>query len=146
MDLLITLLTHYRQWMLSRQAAVVRAAVLAMTAEQRRTAADQTLSEIRAAAALPLPHLHGDVEPVPYRPWTPVAGTMARRATDRAVQLRLRSVAVWLAVVYHETRHARGDGMQAVHREVLGILRELKTATGASSRPQPADVDVDVAA
>lgn len=142
MDMLISLLTLYRRWMLSRQAAVVRAAVLAMTAEQRRAAADHTLDEIRAAAALPLPHLHGDTEPVPYRPWTPVAETMARRATDRAVQLRVRSVAQWLAVVYHETRHARGDGMQAVHREVLGILRELKAAGGASSRPLPADVDV----
>ena len=146
MDMLITMLTQYRRLMLARQAAVVRAAVQAMTAEQRRLAADHTLAEISAAAALPQPHLHGDSDPVPYRPWTPVAETMARRAADRAVQLRLRSVAVWLAVVYHETRHARGDGMQAVHREVLGILRELKTATGASSRPQPADVDVDVAA
>ncbi len=141
MDMLVSLLTHYRRLMLSRQAAVVRAAVLAMTADQRRTTADHTLYEIRTAAALPLPHLHGDAEPVPYRPWTPVADTMARRATDRAVQLRMRSVALWLAVVYHETRHARGDGMQAVHREVLGILRELKASSG-TSRPLPADVDV----
>ena len=92
-------------------------------------------------AALAAGHLHGDTEPVPYRPWTPVAETMARRANDRAVQLRLRSVALWLAVVYHETRHARGDGMQAVHREVLGILRELKSSSGVA-RTLPVGVDV----
>ena len=134
MDMLLSLLTRYRQLMLARQAAVVRAAVLAMTAEQRRTAADQTLNDIRLAAELQLPHLYGDAEPQPYRPWTPVAETMAKRATDRAIQLRLRSVAMWLAVVYHETRTANGDGMQAVHRDVLGILRELR-ASGATARP-----------
>jgi|SRR5687768_3617737 len=134
MDMLLTLLTSYRRLMLARQAAVVRAAVLAMTTEQRRTAADQTLNDIRLAAELPLPYLYGDNEPTPYRPWTPVAETMAKRATDRATQLRLRSVAMWLAVVYHETRAANGDGMQAVHREVLGILRELR-ASGAMARP-----------
>ena len=134
MDMLISLLTQYRRLMLARQAAVVRAAVLALTAEQRRLAADQTLNDIRTAAEMQLPHLYGDTEPGPYRPWTPVAETMAKRATDRATQLRLRSIAMWLAVVYHETREARGENMQAVHREVLGILRELR-ASGASARP-----------
>ena len=133
MDLLISLLTQYRRLMLARQAAVVRAAVVALNADQRRLAADQTLNDIRLAAELALPHLYGDTEPTPYRPWTPVAETMAKRATDRATQLRLRSIAMWLAVVYHETRGARGENMQAVHREVLGILRELR-ASGASAR------------
>ena len=134
MDMLVSLLTQYRRLMLARQAAVVRAAVLAMTAEQRRIAADQTLNDIRVAAEMALPHLYGDNEPTPYRPWTPVAETMAKRANDRATQLRLRSVAMWLAVVYHETREARGESMQAVHREVLGILRELR-ASGAAAKP-----------
>src|SRR5688572_7359409 len=139
MDMLLTLLTSYRRLMLARQAAVVRAAVLAMTAEQRRNTADQTLNDIRLAAELPLPYLYGDSEPMPYRPWTPVAETMAKRAADRAIQLRLRSIAIWLAVVYHETRGASDDGLQAVHRDVLGILRELR-ASGAMARPL-ADVE-----
>ena len=33
---------------------------------------------------------------------------------------------MWLAVVYHETRGATDEGLQGVHRDVLGILRELK--------------------
>lgn len=139
MDMLISLLTQYRRLMLARQAAVVRAAVLALTAEQRRIAADQTLNDIRLAAEMQSPHLYGDAEPMPYRPWTPVAETMARRASDRATQLRLRSIAMWLAVVYHETRSAPGESMQAVHRDVLGILRELR-ASGATARPL-ADVE-----
>jgi hypothetical protein len=126
MDLLITLLTQWRRLMLSRQAGAMRQAVLGMNPEQRKQAADMTLAEIQAAAVLPQPHLHGDNDPSMYRPWSPVAATAAKRVTDRSIQLRQRAVAMWLAVVYHETRHARDEGLVAVHREVLGILRELK--------------------
>lgn len=126
MDLLISLLTQWRRSMLARQAGVVRQAVLGMNPEQRKQAADMTLAEIQAAAVLPQPHLHGDNDPSMYRPWSPVAATAAKRVADRSIQLRQRAVAMWLAVVYHETRHARHEGLVAVHREVLGILRELK--------------------
>jgi len=126
MQYLIVLLTQWRRSMLARQAATVRRAVQAMNAEQRRQTTDLTLAEIQAAARLPIPHLHGDADQTPYRPWTPVAGTAAARAKDRSIQLRQRSIALWLAVVYHETRGSRNDGLMAVHREVLGILRELK--------------------
>ena len=126
MDLLISMLTQWRRMMLARQAGVIRQAVLGMNPEQRKQAADMTLAEIQAAAVLPQPHLHGDAGTSLYRPWSPVAANAARRSSDRSIQLRQRSVAMWLAVVYHETRHAADDGLVAVHREVLGILRELK--------------------
>jgi hypothetical protein len=126
MDLLISLLTQWRRRMLARQAGAVRQAVQGMSPEQRKQAADMTLAEIQAAAVLPQPHLHGDNQSSLYRPWSPVASTAAGRVTDRSIQLRQRSVAMWLAVVYHETRHASDEGLVAVHRDVLGILRELK--------------------
>jgi hypothetical protein len=126
MELMLKLLTHWRRRMLTRQAVAVRRAVEAMTLEQRRQTADHTLNEIRAAAELPLPHLYGDSSASLYRPWSPVAEISAGRVTDRAIQLRQRSVGTWLAVVYHETRLAQDEGLQAVHRDVLGILRTLK--------------------
>lgn len=126
MDMLITLLTQWRRMMLSRQAAAVRQAVLALNAEQRKQTADHTLAEIQHAARLPQPHLHGVTDSSLYRPWTPVASTAASRVRDRSIQLRQRSIAMWLAVVYHETRGATDEGLQGVHRDVLGILRELK--------------------
>lgn len=128
MQFLIVLLTQWRRAMLARQAATVRQAVQAMGPEQRKQTTDLTLAEIQAAARLPMPHLHGDSEDTPYRPWTPVAAVAAARAKDRSIQLRQRSIALWLAVVYHETRQSPDAGLQAVHREVLGILRELRDA------------------
>ncbi|MBP6597040.1 MAG: hypothetical protein KA187_05220 [Arenimonas sp.] len=126
MQFFISLLIQWRQRMLSRQAGAVRQAVLALNPEQRRQTAEHTLAEIQAAARLPMPHRYGDNDSSVYQPWTQVAGTAAGRVRDRSVQLRQRSIALWLAVVYHETRGARDAGLQAVHREVLGMLRELK--------------------
>jgi hypothetical protein len=143
MEMLIRLLTQWRTLMLGRQAQRVREAVRAMTPDQRRQAADFTLAEIRSAAAEPLPHLYGDTGTSLYRPWSPVASTMAHRVQDRSIHLRLRAVGTWLAVVYHETRHAPDGGLQILHRDVLGILRELKETKGAS---RPTSVRLDAAA
>jgi len=126
MEFLITMLTQWRRMMLSRQAGAVRQAVMGLNPEQRKQAADLTLAEIQHAAKLPLPHLHGVTDASLYRPWSPVASTAAGRVKDRSIQLRQRSIAMWLAVVYHETRGAPDPGLLAVHRDVLGILRELK--------------------
>jgi hypothetical protein len=127
MDFLIAVLTQWRRMMLNRQAGAVRQAVMGLNPEQRKQAADLTLAEIQHAAQLPLPHLHGVTDASLYRPWSPVASTAAARVKDRSILLRQRSIAMWLAVVYHETRGVPDEGLQAVHREVLGILRELKT-------------------
>ncbi|HEY9142699.1 MAG TPA: hypothetical protein VIM90_01540 [Arenimonas sp.] len=124
--MLVNGLAMYRQLMLQRQAAAVLKAVRALDATQRKTTADQTLAEIQAASVLPHPHWHGASESMLYRPWSPVASVTAGRVRDRSIQLRQRSVALWLAVVYHETRQTPHAGLQAVHRQVLGILRELR--------------------
>lgn len=134
MEMMVTLLAQARQTMLQRQAKAVAKAIRAMDATQRKATADQTLAEIQAAAVLPLPHWHGCSEPMMYRPWSPVASAAARRCKDRSIQLRVRGVALWLAVAYHETRQTPQAGLQGVHRQVLGMLRELRE----SSRSTPA--------
>ena len=126
MDMLVNGLAICRQLMLQRQAAAVLKAVRALDATQRKTTADQTLAEIQAASVLPHPHWHVASESMLYRPWSPVASVTAGRVRDRSIQLRQRSVALWLAVVYHETRQTPHTGLQAVNRQVLGILRELR--------------------
>ncbi|WP_374605017.1 hypothetical protein [Arenimonas sp.] len=126
MEMLVNVLALCRQQMLKRHAAAVLKAVRAMDAPQRKTTADQTLAEIQAASVLPQPHWHGANETMLYHPWSPVASVSASRVRDRSILLRQRSIALWLAVVYHETRLTPHPGLQAVHRQVLGILRELR--------------------
>lgn len=138
MDMFVNVLAQCRQLMLQRQAAAVLKAVRAMDATQRKTTADQTLAEIQAASVLPQPHWHGASEAMLYRPWSPVAAVAAGRVRDRSIQLRQRSVALWLAVVYHETRQTPHAGLQGVHRQVLGILRELRESAKAGASAEHA--------
>lgn len=138
MDMFVNVLAQCRQLMLQRQAAAVLKAVRAMDATQRKTTADQTLAEIQAASVLPQPHWHGASDSMLYRPWSPVATVAAGRVRDRSIQLRQRSVALWLAVIYHETRQTPHAGLQAVHRQVLGILRELRESARVSPSAEQA--------
>ncbi len=59
------------------------------------------------------------------------------RARSDNVQVRMRGLALWLALVYHQTRGATAADVEALHRQVLRIMRELKVF---SSRT-PADGD-----
>ena len=49
------------------------------------------------------------------------------RARSDNVQVRMRGLALWLALVYHETRSAAPTPeTEELHRHVLRIMRELK--------------------
>jgi hypothetical protein len=48
------------------------------------------------------------------------------RARSDNVQVRMRGLALWLALVYHETRNATTPENEELHRQVLRIMRELK--------------------
>ncbi|HEU0278152.1 MAG TPA: hypothetical protein VFQ95_10065 [Rhodanobacteraceae bacterium] len=48
------------------------------------------------------------------------------RARSDNVQVRMRGLALWLALVYHQTRGAAAPDVEALHRQVLRVMRELK--------------------
>jgi len=48
------------------------------------------------------------------------------RARSDNVQVRMRGLALWIALVYHETRGASAPENEDMHRQVLRIMRELK--------------------
>lgn len=48
------------------------------------------------------------------------------RARSDNVQVRMRGLALWLALVYHETRNAKAPESQDLHRSILRVMRELK--------------------
>jgi hypothetical protein len=59
------------------------------------------------------------------------------RARSDNVQVRMRGLALWLALVYHETRGVTAADTEALHRQVLHVMRELKVF---SSRAPADDV------
>lgn len=48
------------------------------------------------------------------------------RARSDNVQVRMRGIALWIALVYHETRNAEAPESQELHRAILRVMRELK--------------------
>ncbi|HVX03704.1 MAG TPA: hypothetical protein VHA71_01145 [Rhodanobacteraceae bacterium] len=48
------------------------------------------------------------------------------RARSDNVQVRMRGAALWIALVYHETRNAEAPESQELHRAILRVMRELK--------------------
>lgn len=48
------------------------------------------------------------------------------RARSDNVQVRMRGLALWIALVYHETRDAPEPENEELHRQILRIMRELK--------------------
>ena len=48
------------------------------------------------------------------------------RARSDNVQVRMRGLALWIALVYHETGLSQTPESEELHRQVLRIMRELK--------------------
>lgn len=48
------------------------------------------------------------------------------RARSDNVQVRMRGIALWIALVYRETRNAEAAESQELHRAILRVMRELK--------------------
>jgi hypothetical protein len=120
-----------RKVMLSWQAKVVEKAIRELPRDKRREAAALTLAELEAAAAQPEPHLHGSTTRHPNMPWGNAAQLAFERVRSRLQPIRVRGMALWIAVVYHETRNSADEGYQGLHRDVLGLIAELKASMPA---------------
>lgn len=104
-----------RKVMLSWQAKVVEKAIRELPEAKRREAAALTLAELESTS--------------PTR--SPSAQQAFERVRSRLQPIRLRGLATWIAVVYHETRDSADEGFQGVHRDVLGLIAELKASMPA---------------
>ena len=136
MKVVIRLLALARYLMLSRQAREIRRIVQELPVSAQRAVGQLAMAEIQNAARLPAPHLYGSEVEDRYQPWGDATQVAFSKAQSRTPQLKLRGIALWLAVAYHETRDSGHPQLQGVHRDVLGLLGLLKGTYGAApSRP-----------
>jgi hypothetical protein len=126
MKVVIRLLALARFLMLARQAREIRRIVRELPVSAQRAVGQLAMAEIQNAARLPAPHLYGSELEDRYQPWGDATQQAYSRAQSRTPQLKLRGIALWLAVVYHETRESVHPQLQGVHRDVLGLLGQLK--------------------
>lgn len=126
MQFLTKMLALTRYVMLARQAKEVRKLIDELPVSAKRALGMLVAAEIQKAAQHPQPHLYGSEHVDRYQPWGDASDVALSRARSDNAQLRLRGIATWIAVVFHETENATHGGLQSVHRDVLGFMGELK--------------------
>ena len=140
MKVVIRLLALARFLMLSRQAREIRRIVQELPVSAQRAVGQLAMAEIQNAARLPAPHFYGSEIEDRYQPWGDATQVAFSKAQSRTPQLKLRGIALWLAVAYHETRDSVHPQLQGVHRDVLGLLGLLKGTSGPQPvRPAPVE-------
>lgn len=115
-----------RGFRLGRELKQVEALIGDLPRPMKQQLAQITLKEFAAAAKCEFPHLYGTPSEERYRPWGSGAEIGLERARSDNQHLRLRGIAMWLAIVYHETRGATVPAVAEVHRSLLRVLRQVK--------------------
>jgi hypothetical protein len=126
MQFLTKMLALTRFLLLSRQVKEVRKLINELPVSAKRALGMLVSAEIQKASQHPQPHLYGSEHVDRYQPWGDATEVALSRARSDNAQLRLRGIATWIAVVYHETENSAHSGLQQIHREVLGFMGELK--------------------
>lgn len=130
------LLTRYLG--LKRQLKEVEKATLELNAEQRRELVLLIDRELGCAAAAPSPHLYGSQRIHASAAWGDGNDIAFERARADNMHLKLRGLAAWLAIVYHETRGHQSGEMQDLHKQVMRSVRLLREAAGQPRKGEPA--------
>ncbi|MGN6730308.1 MAG: hypothetical protein ACTHJG_10805 [Rhodanobacteraceae bacterium] len=82
--------------------------------------------ECAAAGRSESPHLYGSPPDLKPGSWGTGMDLGYERARSDNAQVRLRGIALWVAVAYHETREASFPEFEGLHREVLRLMRQVK--------------------
>ncbi len=133
MKVVIRLLALARYLMLGRQAREIRRIVEELPVSAQRAVGQLAMAEIQNAARTVTPHLYRSEIADRYQPWGDATQLAYHKALSKTPQLKLRGIALWLAVVYHETRDSNHVNLQGVHRDVLGLLGQLKGTYAANA-------------
>jgi hypothetical protein len=126
MRLLITMLALTRLMLLKRQWRDVAASLAELPENSRMLLAALVYGEAQRAAKHPLPQFYGSGKLDAYRPWGDAVESAFEKVHTADLQQRMRAIAIWLAVVYHETDNATQSGLKALHEEVGAHFTELR--------------------
>jgi len=133
MKLIIRTLAMGRCFALKRQLKEIERTLNDLTSLQRRELLGLVMRELNNAALAPVPHLYGSENVDRYAPWGNGTDVALKRVQDENVQIKLRGLSLWLAVVYHEIRGLGGD-FDSVEKNVMRLLRELKDSAATPDR------------
>jgi hypothetical protein len=132
MQFVTRLIALSRAVQLRRQFREINKALEDLAPAARRQLAAIALREFANASKSEFPHLYATPPEEKYRPWGSGTDIGLERLRSDNLQVRLRGVALWLAVAYHETKDSGFAEQQELHRQVMRSLRSLKESVPAS--------------
>lgn len=128
------LVAFKRAMQLGREFKEVDKIIGGLNVPGRQQLAQLTLKEFAAAAKTEFPHLYGTPAEERYNAWGTGTDIGLSRARSDNPHVRIRGLALWLTVAYHETRGSTLGALDEVHRSVLRTLRLLKEWAPAETR------------
>ncbi len=135
MRLVTRIVAKSRAIRLARQLRDIETAMNALPLGARRQLALLAMKEFANASRCEFPHLYGSPPEQKYLPWGGGTDIGHERTRSDNPQMRMRGIALWLAVAFHETRDAPTSDLQMLHRNLLRVMRQLKE----SAASEPAD-------
>ncbi len=146
MPIITRVIALSRALQLRRQLREVNKALEQLPPPTRRQLAAIAVREFNSAAASEFPHLYGTPPEDKYRAWGAGTDIGIERLQSENLQVRLRGIALWLTVTYHETKDSPYTEQQDLHRQALRIMRSLKESVPADQIKQWMMADVEAAA
>lgn len=131
MQLITRLIALTRAMQLRRQFREINKALEHLAPNVRRQLAAIALREFASASKTEFPHLYATPPEEKYRAWGSGTDIGLERLRSDNLQVRLRGVALWLTVVFHETKDSPFGEQQELHRQVMRALRTLKETVPA---------------
>jgi hypothetical protein len=136
MQLVTRLIALSRAVQLRRQFRGVEKALEELAPNARRQLAAIALREFANASKSEFPHLYATPPEQKYHPWGSGTDIGLERMRSDSLQVRLRGVALWLTVAYHETKDSPFAEQQELHRQVMRAMRALKDSIPAAELSQ----------
>ncbi len=136
------ILAMTRTMKLGRQLREIEQTIYAMPAPLARQVATITTREMELAARCNPPWMYGTPPEDNAGEWGTGSDIGITRVRSDNPQVRMRGIALWLAVCYHETQVSQAPGAQDLHRQVMRVVRQLKERLdGATSSADSASLD-----
>lgn len=137
MRLVTRILALSRAARLRRQFREIEQRALELPHPATQLLAELLTRECAAAARCEAPHLYGSPPDLKPGSWGTGTDLGHERSLSDNAQVRLRGMALWLAVAYHETREASFPEFADLHRDVLRVMRQIRETAAAQPPVDP---------
>ena len=127
MKYLTRMLAYTRLFVLSRQWKLILQWLYTLPADQEMRFAVLVHEEATRAAKHPTPQFYASENVASYSPWGDAADNAFALSRSGDVKEQMRGIAVWLAVVYYETRNAPVESLHKLHVDVAYNLERFRS-------------------